>query len=138
MSLLPFPLTIKGAFYIVCYPHFFPSCTEFSPKVFPITTSLQFTMHLVAVLYCQAIKLNPSVGSSRKFKNAFSFFFRRKNFPLFDQNVPGGEGLPADVPGRPQVTSGPENTAPTHPLNPRGPCPQVLSKKRPMANRPMV
>lgn len=78
-------------------------------------------MQLIAVLYCQAIKLIPSVGSLWKFNNVFSFFFRRKkNFPLSDQNVPGGEGLPTDVPGWPQVTSGPENTALAHPLNPGG------------------
>lgn len=34
--------------------------------------------------------------------------------------MPGGEGLPTDVPGWPQVTSGPENTALAHPLNPGG------------------
>lgn len=69
----------------------------------------------------------------------FSFLFRReKNFPLFDQNMPDGDGLPEDVPGRPQATSGPENTAPAHPLTLEGPGPQVLSKKWLMANRPMV
>ena len=52
--------------------------------------------------------------------------------------MPDGDGLPEDVPGRPQVTSGPENTAPAHPLTLEGPGPQVLSEKWLMANWPMV
>lgn len=57
------PLTIKGYFYRICYPHYFPLYSELSfPKVFPIIMYLQLTLKLIVALHCQAIKLNPSAN----------------------------------------------------------------------------